>query len=52
MNHGLHRPVARIFYREVRSNEETDRTRLEMQVFGGAGEGELGCLRLHFVHFE
>ena len=40
----LGRPVARIFYGEVRLNEETDRTRPE--------GGELVCLRLDFEHFK
>ena len=37
------RPVARIFYGEVRLNEDMDRTR---------PGGKLVCLRLHFEHFE
>ena len=37
------RPVARIFYREVPSNEETDQMRLDGQVSRGGGGGEL-CL--------
>ena len=41
------RPVARIFYGEVRSNEETDQTLPE-----SLGWGELACLRLHLEHFE
>ena len=40
----LGRPVARIFYGEVRLNKETDRR--------GRGGGELVCLRLDFEHFE
>ena len=43
------RPVARISYGEVRSNEETDQTMPEAEVSGVGGR--LGFLRLHFEHF-
>ena len=45
----MSRPVARIFYGDMRSNEETDRPRPE-----GAGGGGGGGLRerLHYERFE
>ena len=42
-------PVAKIFYGELRSNEETDQTRQRVQV---SWWGNIGCLRLHFERFE
>ena len=43
--------MAGIFYGEVRSHEETDRTWPEGGG-GGGGERRVGCLRLHFKRFK
>ena len=51
---GWCRPVDKIFYGEVTSNEYTDQMMPEAQVSweGVGGEGGLGYLRLLFEHFE
>ena len=49
----MSRPVARIFYGDMRSNEETDRPRPEgAEGGGGGGVKAVGCLRLHYERFE